>query len=323
MFGKISKKTDIPIYSALISGTISALVTLFVKLEILIQLLSLGVLLSYTMVSISIICIRYQTGMLGLFLEYEDPNELDPVQCTHFSYLDYEVHNTMYQFENKNTPCKCPTDSTLISEINRKRCAANSLNGYNRSSDDVFDNNYQFNEIPKHHVTPTSRLVAAPGNTYKRFDSVISNTPTGSVTGLFRMPSDSLVDPNETTWRKATMGLLVFILCALLMCVATLYGGKVIDLNDMWTIGITLALVICLIAASVLIARQPQNNTKLFFRTPYVPFVPLVSILLNVYLIASLPELCWLRLITWLTVGKYDACVTNDLIRGVITNRHS
>ena len=302
-FAKISDKTSIPIYSALISGIVSALVAMFIKLEILIQLLSLGVLLSYTMVSISIICIRYQNGILGLFIEYEDPSETDPVQCTNFSYFDYDLHNPQYQ--NKITACKCPTDSTLISEINRKRCATNSVNGYSMSSEDVFADNYQFNEISKHQVTPASRLVAPTGNTYKRFDSVISNTPNGSVTGLFRMPSDTLVDPNDTTWRIATMGLLMFILCALLMCVATLYGGKVIYLNDMWTLGITVVLVICLITASVLIARQPQNSTKLFFRTPYVPFVPLVSILLNMYLIASLPELCWFRLIIWLAAGKY------------------
>ena len=303
LFATISNRTSVPVYSVLISGTVSALVAMFIRLEILIQLMSLGMLFSYTMVSICIICIRYQNGMLGLYIEYEDPSEADPVQCTHFSYMDLDLDHSKYQ--NKFTACKCPSDATLINEINRKRYAANAVNGYSRSPDDVFPDTFQYNEISKHQVTPASRLVRPSGSTYKRFDSVISNTSNGSITGLFRMPSDVVVEPNDTTWRMATMSLLMFIFCALLMCIATLYVGKVVYLNDWWTIGIALVFAIILIAAAVLIARQPQNRTKLFFRTPYVPFVPLVSILLNMYLIASLPELCWLRLVIWLAVGEY------------------
>ena len=302
ILSKISVKTTVPVYSTLISGILSACIALFIRLEILIQLMSLGVLFSYTMVSICIICIRYQNGILGLYIEYEDPSEIEPVQCTHFSYIEFNTDHPQYQ--SKHHDCTMDTKRPATTELSRNKYPINGYAGIHAREVESSENMH-YNEISKHQVTPTSKLVKPSGSTYKRFDSVISNTSNGSVTGIFRMPSDTALEPTDTSWRTATMGLIMFIFCALLLCVATIHGGNIIHLSHWWIIGITLVFTVLLISAAVLIARQPQNRTKLFFRTPYVPFVPLVSILLNMFLIASLPELCWLRLMVWMVLGMY------------------
>jgi cationic amino acid transporter 1 len=53
-------------------------------------------------------------------------------------------------------------------------------------------------------------------------------------------------------------------------------------LGAWWTIVCLLISVIILIIVTVVIVKQPQNQTTLFFKTPYVPFVPLLSIFLNI-----------------------------------------
>jgi APA family basic amino acid/polyamine antiporter len=39
------------------------------------------------------------------------------------------------------------------------------------------------------------------------------------------------------------------------------------------------------------------------FKTPWVPFTPLMGILISLLLMASLPLDTWIRLIVWLLVG--------------------
>jgi basic amino acid/polyamine antiporter, APA family len=39
------------------------------------------------------------------------------------------------------------------------------------------------------------------------------------------------------------------------------------------------------------------------FRTPWVPFVPVMGILVCIYLMYSLPSESWIRLFVWMTLG--------------------
>ena len=85
-------------------------------------------------------------------------------------------------------------------------------------------------------------------------------------------------------------------------CVALLAASLPINLlGDMVNIGTLLAFVI--VCAGVWIVRRSNPNLVRPFRTPMVPLVPILGILISAYLMANLPWETWVRLIVWLVIG--------------------
>jgi len=85
-------------------------------------------------------------------------------------------------------------------------------------------------------------------------------------------------------------------------CVALLAASLPINLlGDMVNIGTLLAFVI--VCAGVWIVRRRDPNLQRPFRTPMVPLVPILGILISGYLMANLPLATWIRLIVWLAIG--------------------
>jgi APA family basic amino acid/polyamine antiporter len=72
-------------------------------------------------------------------------------------------------------------------------------------------------------------------------------------------------------------------------------------LGQLVNIGTLLAFV--LVCAGVLILRKKRPDLDRPFRTPWVPFVPIMGILCCLGLMATLPKDTWLRLIVWLAIG--------------------
>jgi APA family basic amino acid/polyamine antiporter len=72
-------------------------------------------------------------------------------------------------------------------------------------------------------------------------------------------------------------------------------------LGQLVSIGTLLAFVI--VCAGVWILRIKRPDMERPFKAPWVPFTPLMGILLSLLLMASLPFDTWLRLIVWLLVG--------------------
>jgi APA family basic amino acid/polyamine antiporter len=72
-------------------------------------------------------------------------------------------------------------------------------------------------------------------------------------------------------------------------------------LGQLVNIGTLLAFV--LVCAGVLILRKKRPDLDRPFRTPWVPFVPVMGILCCLGLMATLPADTWIRLIVWLAIG--------------------
>src|SRR5271165_1274972 len=73
------------------------------------------------------------------------------------------------------------------------------------------------------------------------------------------------------------------------------------DIGKMVNIGTLLAFVIVCIAIMVLRSTNPNQPRP--FRTPWVPFVPVMGILFNGYMMYKLGWVNWARLIIWLIIG--------------------
>jgi len=84
---------------------------------------------------------------------------------------------------------------------------------------------------------------------------------------------------------------------------AALFGSLVPigSLGQMVSIGTLLAFVIVCAAVWLLRVRRPDLQRP--FRTPWVPFVPLMGMLVSLGLMAALNGITWVRLVVWLIIG--------------------
>ncbi len=73
-------------------------------------------------------------------------------------------------------------------------------------------------------------------------------------------------------------------------------------LGDLVNIGTLFAFII--VCLGVWILRHKRPDLKRPFRTPAVPAVPLLGVIISLLLMASLPVDTWLRLIIWLIIGQ-------------------
>lgn len=102
------------------------------------------------------------------------------------------------------------------------------------------------------------------------------------------------VHPKFRTPWKTNLFFLVFV---------SLFAGfvPVSDLGHMVSIGTLLAFV--LVSIGVIVMRKTQPNAPRAFKTPLVPLVPVLGILVCIYLMYSLPNESWIRLVVWMLIG--------------------
>jgi APA family basic amino acid/polyamine antiporter len=72
-------------------------------------------------------------------------------------------------------------------------------------------------------------------------------------------------------------------------------------LGELVSIGTLLAFVI--VSAGIIVLRYTNPNAPRPFRTPMVPVVPILGILICGYMMVGLPGDTWLRLIVWMAIG--------------------
>jgi basic amino acid/polyamine antiporter, APA family len=72
-------------------------------------------------------------------------------------------------------------------------------------------------------------------------------------------------------------------------------------LGNLVSIGTLFAFVI--VSIGVLVLRRTQPDLPRPFRTPWVPFVPIASVVVSLFLMVSLPIETWERLGIWMIVG--------------------
>lgn len=68
-----------------------------------------------------------------------------------------------------------------------------------------------------------------------------------------------------------------------------------------WTLLITIGAVA--IGMLVLTTRQPVAPTIDSFQVPFIPWLPAISIAINLYLMVMLDYMTWVRFIVWILIG--------------------
>ena len=133
------------------------------------------------------------------------------------------------------------------------------------------------------------------------YTSVILVMLMGQSRVFYTMAKDGLlpnffaaVHPKFRTPWKTNLFFLVFV---------SLFAGlvPVSDLGHMVSIGTLFAFV--LVCIGILVLRKSLPDAVRPFRTPLVPFVPVMGVLVCVYLMYSLPAESWIRLFIWMALG--------------------
>ena len=119
----------------------------------------------------------------------------------------------------------------------------------------------------------------------------------------FAMARDRLFPPAlaRTHPRYGTPARLTIIIA---VCVSILAGLTTIDtLADLVNIGTLFAFV--LVAIGVILLRRADPDRTRPFRTPLVPWLPIASVALSIWLMVTLDTATWIRFLGWMVVGFF------------------
>ncbi|XP_043560722.1 high affinity cationic amino acid transporter 1-like [Chiloscyllium plagiosum] len=218
--GNTHKKTKTPVHATIVSGIVAAIMALLFDLDVLVDLMSIGTLLAYTLVAACVLILRYQPSPL--------------LKCDLYEMTQFGV--------NKSSPA---------SQMNCE--------------------DYQAEE-----------------NTSVSFKL------------LFK--------PEQHTPTKCS-GLIIYInvgiLSIVLTCICIVLAKCYEELSNGHIIWMTVLVILCVVAAIItfIIWTQPQNETSLSFKVPLLPFLPIVSMFINVYLMVMLDLGTWIRFGIWMLIG--------------------
>jgi len=118
---------------------------------------------------------------------------------------------------------------------------------------------------------------------------------------IFAMARDGLFPPwVSAVHKKYQTPFVGTLICGLIIAAV---GGFIPlgDLAEMANIGTLFAFV--LVSGGILFLRKYQPERKAAFRTPLVPWIPILSIVSCMALMITLPVATWIRFVVWLALG--------------------
>uniref|UniRef100_A0A8C2MFU0 Cationic amino acid transporter 2 n=1 Tax=Cricetulus griseus TaxID=10029 RepID=A0A8C2MFU0_CRIGR len=215
---RVSKRQS-PVAATLTAGVIAAVMAFLFDLKALVDMMSIGTLMAYSLVAACVLILRYQPGLC-----YEQPKYIPEKEIL----------------------------ESCTSATSKSESQVTMLQGRGFSLRNLFNPS----------ALPTRQ-------------------------------SASLV--------SFLVGFLAFLILG--MSILTTYGVQAIARLEAWSLALlTLFLILCT-AVILTIWRQPQNQQKVAFMVPFLPFLPAFSILVNIYLMVQLSADTWVRFSIWMGLG--------------------
>ncbi|XP_053500479.1 high affinity cationic amino acid transporter 1 [Ictalurus furcatus] len=133
-----------------------------------------------------------------------------------------------------------------------------------------------------------------------------STTSMGILPGMEeRFSFKTLVYPNNSE-PSGLSGSAVNVCASLLgfliltFCIMAVHGGFA-----NWSIATLIVIAMVCLLLTFIIWRQPESKSKLSFKVPLLPFLPVVSMFVNVYLMTQLDRGTWIRFAMWMCIGFF------------------
>jgi len=108
-----------------------------------------------------------------------------------------------------------------------------------------------------------------------------------------------------TSWATLLLGIFSFAFCGIF---ANTKDIMVEGIQGDSIVGILIMISMCLVTVTLMILlfiihRQPQSSSFVAFKVPLVPFIPALSIILNIYLMVSMDAATWAKFCLWMLIG--------------------
>jgi cationic amino acid transporter 3 len=204
---KLSSKFRTPLLATILSGLFAGIMAMIFDLDELVNMMSIGTLLAYSLVAISVLILRYQIDI----------------------------------FENSNEHISLNQDS-------------------------VQEHNEELGSL---------------------FQQLIN--------------SKSITEPTSNTSRLVSILTTICACIIVVICVILAVGAN--NLTDWFVLAPIGVLVLIGIIIGIFINKQPQNQKAITFQMPFVPFLPLLSVFINFYLMSILNSATWIRFAVWMALG--------------------
>ncbi|XP_074655740.1 high affinity cationic amino acid transporter 1-like [Tubulanus polymorphus] len=302
---KITPSTKTPLVATIISGVMAALLSLIIGLKALIEMMSIGTLLAYSMVSLSILILRYRpheediemqvtTTTLPVTDDREKDVESRDVINTNRDVinntekvLDAKTRVVKYETERPPTPFDPPLKQNSLNS-----------NGYiAESPEPEMMSQYQHD------------FTASTGSyEYERFgddDEDIDDSKASYWFESLRPYFDnkrSTVATDHSSYRVSRV-IWVYLAVILALCLLLVLGEEILISGVLWIYFVIAALVIICLLLMLSLWCQPVSRKTCNFMTPALPFLPCCALFVNVYLMLKLSPFTWVRFIVWMTIG--------------------
>lgn len=304
-FRKISWKSDIPFVATIYPGILTSILALVFNLDELVEMMSIGTLLAYTLVSLCVLILRYQPD-----------NHLNDGDISSNSSFDFGE--------------LALTDDQDISKHFRpsQKCAGIPVDNF--VEDETEGDHFGQRRIPMGRISKNEELVDE-ASMYKVDDVNGVNLSTATLKkvdigrdqdedGLYvdrlvhkgkRILSKRGYDeasqfsfPTEKTGRIVCWASLILCIASFLFFSLMIHAIDLILHKDYLVISVTLIMGFLSIICIGVITAMPQNLTRLSFNVPCVPAIPIMAIFFNIFLMIKLSRVTWLRFVVWMVLGK-------------------
>lgn len=109
--------------------------------------------------------------------------------------------------------------------------------------------------------------------------------------------------PSEQSSSVVNMSISVLVLVVCVLSYLTTYHIASICNMEVWILALLAVSLLIFCGCIFMVCRQPQTTKKVSFMVPLLPFLPILSIYVNIYLMVQLSGDTWIRFSVWMAVG--------------------
>ncbi|XP_026497032.1 cationic amino acid transporter 3 [Vanessa tameamea] len=292
----VSETSGTPALATISGGTAASIVSLLIQLEVLVEMMSIGTLLAYTLVSTCVLVLRYQPHSDNLIelLPQSLRTPVDPEGTasaqreTSFAHGPTHIMPASQRVMVRRVTRSSPdSDDTLPGDDSEE---------YGRDDAFLVNSNTEnkfYGAVPGGCSTGTSRCARFFDAIYRKLHAMSYLCP-----GLLPWVDCGPATENSGLYVIKAVGVMYVLI--IIFDIFAAYGSPG---ESTFTTVMMVILLIAIFGILLAISRKPQNRATLVYATPCLPFVPTIAIMVNIYLILNLSILTLIRFTVWMIIG--------------------